>query len=438
MVVPGRGSMNAVPQDRSGQTWTLPLLLAGGCTVLVARLYMNEVWQPSLVIAATVLGAVGAAAAVLGAANPRWTAPFSVALGLVGALVILQVVVPLFLQVQLRRAHGPEFFIHDGALQMEEAVTMLEHGKNPYAESFAATPLARWSSGYTRGIPNPAIEHFIYLPGHLLMATVASKLAAPLGFYDDRFLTFTAYLAGVAVVWILAPNRWTRLTATTVVALNPLLVPYLTNGRNDSVVFLFLAVAFLFLARKRTTAAAVVFGLACTVKAFAWFLAPAFIVALVASAPGAGWWSRVRARALPLLLLVIVPVAIIGPFVLWNPSAFWDDVVRYPAGTSLTSYPISGGGLSEILLKTGIIHSKTDYFPFWIIELALLVPLCALLLPRLARSPRASLAAAFGTAFLFVGMYTSRFFNENYVGLLIFLAALSWVLFMRESVRSLA
>lgn len=408
---------------------TANLLLAAASVAVANILWREEMPVVPLVIASTFLALGLVAAAVVGWANPRRRLPYGVAVAAVGVLILLTLVGPMFLQIAARRSTAPERFVHDGALQMEEAVKMLEQGKNPYREDFRATPLPRWSGR----LYNPAVDHFVYLPGHLLLATAAQKFFTPvLGFYDDRFLSFTAYLAAVALVILLAPDRTWRLRAAVGLGLNPLLVPYLANGRNDTVVFALLAAAWFLLVRRRPVLAALAFGVAATVKAFAWFLAPAFLIALLASAPGRRWLEKLRARWAALALVIAVVLAVLLPFALWDSVSFVDDVVSYPSGSSPTSYPIAGGGLAVLFLQAGVVRSINDYYPFWMFQLTAFLGLSALLLPHLVRSPKFSAAALVGTLTLFAVMFVSRFFTENHVGLLLMLLTLFGVLRARE------
>jgi hypothetical protein len=405
------------------------LLLAAGSVAVANILWREEGPVVPLVVVSIIFAFGLVVAAVLAWVRPRLQLPHGVATGAVVLLVLSTLVLPMFLQIGARRAVAPYRYIHDGALQMEEAATMLDRGRNPYRENFRGTPLPLWSGK----LYNPAVDHFVYLPGHLLLAVVAQKVFTPfLGFYDDRFLSFTAYLAALALVMALAPNAAWRLRAMIGVGLCPLIVPYLAQGRNDTVVFAFLALAWFFLARKRPLPAALAFAAAVTVKAFAWFLAPAFLTVLIAGVPGEGWLAKLRARWVPLALSALVVLAVLLPFVVWDPASFYDDAVRYPSGSSPTSYPIVGGGLSILLVRTGVVGSIYDYYPFWIFQLVLFAGLSALFLPRLARRPSPAAAALFGTLTLFAVMFTARFFTENHVGLLFLMATLTWVLYARE------
>lgn len=359
------------------------------------------------------------------------------ALCAVGALVLLIVVLPMLAQMTLRAHTDPALFIHDGALQMEEAVRFLLHGKNPYQEEYTATPVARWLGGYVWGVPNPALHHFVYPPGHLLLSTVAYGVVRPmLGFYDDRVVYLLAYLGVLMLGYRLGRTPAHRVMAVALLGLNPFFGTYLANGRNDILVTFLLLLVFVAMDRGRWGWAGAAFGFAAAVKPFAWVFIPVFAVAAAFRGDASGIGPRIRAAVGPLAVAAAVFLPLVLPFVLWNPAAFYDDVWRYPTGTASSSYPIIGSGLSSVFIAAGWIRNRTDYFPFWIPQLLLVLPAVAALLPMVARRPTAGRVALAGTVLVFLWGYASRFFTENHVGLVLELAALSWLFLTREPVRS--
>ena len=64
------------------------------------------------------------------------------------------------------------------------------------------------------------------------------------------------------------------------------------------------------------------------------------------------------------------------PFLIADPGAFYDDTVRYGAGT----YKIVGYGLSGILVRLGIIDDRDGSYPFALFALLTWVPLTVWLL----------------------------------------------------------
>ena len=71
------------------------------------------------------------------------------------------------------------------------------------------------------------------------------------------------------------------------------------------------------------------------------------------------------------------------PFLVADPVAFYDDTVKYGAGT----YRIVGYGLSAILVRLGIIEDRDGSYPFALIALLTWVPLTVWLLLAQRRRP---------------------------------------------------
>lgn len=341
-------------------------------------------------------------------------------LGLIVALVGCTVVAQSLFLIALRQATGPAAFTHDGGvIQTEAALDMLLAGENPYAEDYLDTPLAEW--GLEK---RTALYHYPYLPWTLLSSIPAKLLIeSALGWYDQRFVYLALFALTLALLPGLAAGRTAARMLLMVVALNPIMGNDIIFGMNDSFVLAWMVFSLWLLRRGRTRLAAGVLGLALASKPTAWFLAPFYALYLVRGCPGVGAaLRRIIREAWP---AVVVFAILVLPFAAWDPAAFYDDVWAWSAGTSSTPYQIRGWGLSNLVLALGLVESDQSYFPFWIIQALVCAPALALLMRRLWREP--SIASVwYGTAMLF-GLYsfTSRFFNENYVGFLVALLALS-------------
>ncbi len=193
-------------------------------------------------------------------------------------------------------------------------------------------------------------------------------------------------------------------------------------------------------------ASAVAFGLACASKPTAWFLAPFYVLLLARPAvawrgpseagggpgrkgtsgrtglslgsagPGVAkalsraaepkteaplaspgregslagaYLGRAVRRGWPALAAALL---VIGPYFVWNPARMIDDVWSWSAGTSATSYQIWGWGASNFVIALGWVGSRLVYWPFWIPELLLGLPLFALLCYRQFQSNTAARA----------------------------------------------
>ncbi len=344
----------------------------------------------------------------------------------VAASAVLLLVVSTLALVGLRRQFGPASYVHDNAILIEEGVKQLLSGHNFYTADYRGTALAAWQGGQfydatsQTWFPNPALFHYITLPFYTLgSAAVAVVSLMVVGFYDQRFTHLLALglLAGAA--WTLPRRRQDRISYLIVLLLNPLAVAAITMGTSDIFVLAWLIAAIAAFAAGRGTLGAVSLALAATSKQTAWVVLP-----LVAAY---WWWAEPRRRR-ELLWLPGLALAIIAPFALWNWPAFWDDVYRYPAGTLPTSYPIYGLGLSVLLQLVGFPPSPRAYFPYSLLQLALAGPLLAVLLWWQRRDNTMARAVAGSAVFLLVFWWLSRFFNENYLWVVVALLATEYVL----------
>ncbi len=365
----------------------------------------------------------------VGGERPRYWAR----LILIWAILLLTVFAPSLKLTLLRQGSGPASYSHDGGvIQTEATIDYLLQGRNPYVEDYLKTPMAEWGIGEFR----TALYHYPYLPWTFLFSAPFKLLSErAIGWYDQRFV----YLLLFAVLLLLAPGltqrRDAKLLLVMLIGLNPLMGSDLIYGQNDSFVLAWLGISlWLWMrgqragaARGWVWAAAAVFGLACASKPTAWFLAPFYLFLLAGGAPAdlwrhpAAWLRRAAAAVWPAVLAVFL---IVGPYFVWNPAAMVDDVWAWANGTSATAYQIWGWGASNLLLATGRVASRFVYWPFWIPQLLLSLPLLLALLWRQVRSNTLDRALWGYALTLSVFFFFSRFMNENYLGYILALLAL--------------
>lgn len=351
-------------------------------------------------------------------------------------MIFFGAVLPTADLIVQRHRDGPATHVHDNPISLEAAVDFIKQGKNPYTEDYTSTALADWVYDPRGNHVNPALYHFIALPGHPLISLISSfPLTWIFGYFDERMIYLAALAIALTLIARLGRDSVQSMRYVILLGLNPISVPYIVDGRNDILVFVFLLAAAVTLNRQRNLSA-LLFALACTIKMFAWAFLPVYLVALIGSARGATFFQRLRSSVIPLLILVGVITAIILPFVTWDGPAFYDDIVRYSNGTSPTSYPIRGLGISSALLQINVIRAATDYYPFWIFQLLTVIPALLVFWPKLYRQPSPAQMLFTGTLLLFLVIFFSRFFNENYLGLLSMLVVAGFALREREGVRS--
>lgn len=344
----------------------------------------------------------------------------------IGLFIVFMVVGPTIGNISLYRAgNEKDARTSDNVVQIDAAADFLAHGKNPYAETYYDTPLATLYQGkIASNVVNPALEHLISLPGDLILTTVLHMAAvAAVGWFDVRILYLALFFITAAVAYRLGTDPASKLRSVLLVCCNPFLVAYLVEGRSDILPLTFLLIALLAMHRKRQVLAAAMFAVACGMKAFAWVLTPVFLVLLVARAPGGSWKERLRRSIVPLAVCTGVIAVQFLPFLLWNMHAFIDSTIRYPNGSTAVSYLVSGNGLGYLLLKLGIIRTAHDYYPFWIFQATVLVPLLVIFIPRLVKRPNISLALFVSALMLFANQYVARYFFFNHLGLILSLAA---------------
>lgn len=310
--------------------------------------------------------------------------------------------------------------LHDGALQLELALEHLQNGVNPYAARYDHPLMSIWDPAI--GV-NPATEHLIYLPGLLLVSLPFQWVGtAVLGFYDQRLLYLLAFVLVVLLLPLAVTRPTYKLALIIGVALNPWLAQPVVWGMNDILVVLCLLVMGLLLQRKHPLWAAVVLALACTMKQSAWLFVPFFLWAVYLAAKPEKRWREVGTAV---ALIALIMAVVVGPFALWNLPAFMDDTFAYASGTAVSlNYPIRGYTVGRLLVLFGQVASDLDYYPFWLWQVVVGLPVLALCLYYQWR--QRTLAAMFlaASVFIFSLGFVSRYFQDNYVGFVITLAFL--------------
>jgi hypothetical protein len=139
-------------------------------------------------------------------------------------MICLIAIYPALSRIEMRILSAPYKFIHDGAIQVEEAVKYLLAGKNPYVEDYIDTPMRLWG-GWT---DNPALYHCPYLP-FIFLLTVPFYMAfnSILGLYDQRFLNIIMFVIALLVISGYSRKYSKKLLLIILVGLNPLIILFL-------------------------------------------------------------------------------------------------------------------------------------------------------------------------------------------------------------------
>lgn len=357
---------------------------------------------------------------------------------LVGVL-ISALYLPAAKLILLRQQIGPASYTHDGGvIQTEATIRFLLEGRNPYVEDYVDTPMAEWGFSEYR----TALYHYPYLPWTFLFSAPFYLLGRAAGFYDQRLVYLLLMALALGAATRLAAQPRMRLALVMVLGLNPVMSLDLIFGQNDA--FVLVWVVFSLAAwygwrqgQRRGEArpglwavSTVCYGLACASKPTAWFFAPFYGLLLVADhtyGQPLTWGSALQAgrallaRGWPALAAFLL---VTGPYIVWNPAAFYDDVWRWSNGQGETGYQIWGWGASNFVLALGLVSDRFDQWPFLLLEAVLALPLLVWFLLRQWRANSLALACWHYAVFLLAFFYGSRFLNENYLGYILALMAL--------------
>ena len=321
--------------------------------------------------------------------------------------------------------------IHDGAIQVEYALEFLSSGRNPYEETYEDTPLVYYGfSGIDLSV-NPAINHFVYLPGFLITSFPVYKMFTQFNLpYDQRWIYLAAFIALILILPTIVSQPTQKLALLAAIGLNPLVTGPVILGMNDVIIILLIFLTALSLSKQKILLSAIFLGIACTFKQSAWFILPFYALFIYNfSAP-----TR-RMQELFKVSLIIALIMIIGllPFVAWNPSSFIEDVFTYPSGGVDINYPIRGYTIGVLLLGAGIIASPLDDFPFSALQLIFGLPLLVFTLRYQQRYNLIGVMLLCAGVFIWGIGLVSRFFQNNYVGFVIMLITMGLFIAMSEN-----
>jgi|SRR5581483_2093327 len=320
-----------------------------------------------------------------------------------------------------RHITHPTYKIHDMPLQQEIAINYLTHGKNPYSTTYFGTFLQQWH--YSDTEVNPALYHFVLMPFYILFAVPFYFLSNhTIGFFDARIPLLFLFLMALLTGAFLIKDRSKKLLFLVLFALNPAMLPYTLEGRSDIFMFAFLFLSLFFLQRKKDFLAGILMALSFAIKQSAWPIFPLYVSYLYFKT------RNVKETFRKLIPFMVTFIIVVLPFFLWDKKAFIDSTVNYLSGNLPNSYPIAGYGLGKLLNEFGVIKDLHSYYPFWIWQVLIGIPVLFFLIRWLGKENSvARLVFSYGI-FLFVFWYLSRYFNNSHLAYLsmIFLVGYFW------------
>jgi uncharacterized membrane protein len=186
---------------------------------------------------------------------------------------------------------------------------------------------------------------------------------------------------------------------------NPIAVRSAWFGQNDAPSITLMILAFALVSRERYRWAAASLAAAVLLKQFAVVAIPFLAIMLVKRGV-----NRDELRRCALVFAAVLGVCVL-PFLIADPVAFYEDTVKFGAGT----YKIVGYGLSGILIRAGILDDRDGAYPFVPIALLLWVPLTAWLMLQARRARDLWVGAAAFSISILVLLFIGRTFNNYYL-----------------------
>jgi Glycosyltransferase family 87 len=367
----------------------------------------GEEWDVGIARSACFLAGLGVA--LVGALALRrrdWPAWTGVGLALVVALMLL--LPSTLLQMGLRQSTEQWFFTNDSTYQIDLAGGLLRDGKNPYGHDYRFSGMERFytfdgtASKRVRD-REVALEHYAYFPGTAVTAAVWGVLPKPLDDYRlfVALMTIGGFFAALA---FRAPLGW-RLAIGALVMANPIAVRSAWFGQNDAPSITLMVLAFALATRGRVRWAAAALGGAVLLKQFAVVAIPFLALMLVKQG-----LSRAEGKRAAAVFGLVVTAGVL-PFLIADPAAFYDDTVKFGAGT----YKIVGYGLSGLLVRAHILADRDGSYPFALFAVLTWLPITAWLLLVQRRSRELWTGAAGFTISILVLLFIGRTFNNYYL-----------------------
>jgi len=338
--------------------------------------------------------------------------------------IVIIVVLPTILAINQRHQTAPYQFAHDGLMQSESATQFMLVGRNPYTESYRDTPIGQWEFNIGGVRINPALEHYAYMPLTFMLPLPVQAVAQQWwGWFDQRWVNLLFFALMLALSTRLASDPGKQISLVIVLALNPLFVPFLVEGRNDVLSLFWLVLTLVAMQRQRWLLAATALALGCVTKQYAWFLAPFFFVYLA----GQGRWAEQFERLKrPVVIFLGTAALVVLPWLLWNPVAFVGDILYFQSTPAGGGYPVSGLSAGVLLLAVGVLRSPLDPFPYWLPQLMFSLPLLFVFLRRVkVHRDLREMLIGYGLV-LFTVAFFSQFFHDNYLGYIVAVLALAW------------
>ena len=257
------------------------------------------------------------------------------------ALVLLgATVVPLALEVTWATHGDASIHVQPEVLVVERAGIRVAHGHDPYQV------IDRNGHILIRQGAVPVYElYYPYLPGMVVFGfSSGSKVEARLTDARIQFLLFTLIIAAIALSRI-RPSSDARTRSFQALSALPTAALPLATGGDDMPVVALMLLGLVALQRRRPVLAGLALGAASTLKFTAW---PVVFLALFAVSD----LQHRRAVSRYGMAVAVLVVPVVLPVALHNPSAFIDNVVRFPLGLAGVASPAASALPGHVLVST--------------------------------------------------------------------------------------
>ncbi len=247
---------------------------------------------------------------------------------------------PLSLEVYWRGSGGnPSAHVQPEVVVVEQAGHRAAKGQDPYRTVVRRGRVVVTTPG------EPTYESFFPYGPLMSVFGLPSSTKAPIRVTDARifFSLVTLLVTAVALVLLRGPPEPKVRTLQVLTVLPTAALPLATGG-DDMPVAAFLLLAMVLAQRRRPAAAGLVLGAAAAMKFTAWPLA---LLALFAARDAEG--RRRPGRMAVGMAVVVVPAVV--PFLVTNPTAFFQNVFLYPLGLSGVSSPAASALPGHLLVS---------------------------------------------------------------------------------------
>jgi hypothetical protein len=336
------------PEGRDAFLYACSALFAG-ITAFAVGIPLYRQWGQLAVgpyVAAAVIMAVVAwriRARVAGTITPPGTATGDRhwrVVRVVAFLIVLfgSTIVPLGLEVVWRSEGNAALHVQPEVVVVEQAGARAAHGHDPYRV------VDKDGHILIHEHTEPVYElYYPYLPGMVVFGfSTGSRVEARLTDARIQFLLFTGVVALFALSRLRPPTD-ARVRALEVLTVLPTAALPLATGGDDMPVVALMLLGLVALHRRRPLLAGLALGAASSLKFTAW---PLTLLALWAATDPER--RRAIGRYILGVLLVVGPVVL--PVALRNPSAFVDNVIRFPLGLAGVSSPAASALPGHILV----------------------------------------------------------------------------------------